>query len=95
MHYGVTATDLAGDLRSTSTVIFIQVISIKHEEDRGMSSQLVEAGQGHLVAKPRTEVTPLGHGSCFEAYPLNLNCMYLGLHSFSYTQNEVTNRSDA
>lgn len=52
---GVTASDLAGDLRSTSTVIFIRVISIKHEDNRGMSWQRDEAGQGHLVAKTRTE----------------------------------------
>lgn len=43
MHCGVTAADLAGDLRSTSTVIFIQVISIKHEDYRGMSSHRDEA----------------------------------------------------
>lgn len=59
---GVTATDLAGDLRSTSTVIFIQVISIKHEDNRGTSSQRDEAGQGHLVAKTRTESHLRGHG---------------------------------
>lgn len=44
MHCGVTATDSAGGLRSTSTVIFIQAVSIKHEDYRGMSSKLVKAG---------------------------------------------------